>query len=537
MNPTYTMFALYLLVMVFIGIVCMKKSSSKLSDYLLGGRGVGAWVTAMSAQASDMSGWLLMGLPGAIYMLQGNSGWGDIWCAVGLALGTFANWLFVAPRLRIYSERTKSLTVSAYFSERFNDRKGVLRVIAALLTLVFFTVYAGSGLVAAGKLFESLLGMSYKSAVILGCIVILAYVFMGGYLAVCWTDLVQGLLMFFAVIIVPIAAIVNNPNVNFSAAIAAKNITCFPGGVSVAGLIGILSAAAWGLGYFGQPHILTRFMSVKSFRQIPRATTIAMLWVVISLSAAVMIAFVGIGIWNGPAAITSGKEAEKIFIFMVQRFCNPWLGGVLLAAILAAIMSTIDSQLLAVSSTLTADVYKLFVRRNASDKELVWASRFFVLAVTVVALFFALADLETIFVIVKFAWGGFGAAFGPVILISLYSRKMSFISALGSMIVGTAVSLIWYFTGMGKVIYELLPGFLAGCIAAWILTAIFPEKDPKVLEEFDAMKDELLNEKDSDIRDQALTARELAIAAREEAVAIREKAVERREKALQLDNK
>ncbi|MGE4301686.1 MAG: sodium/proline symporter PutP [Victivallaceae bacterium] len=494
MLPTYITFGFYLVMMVVIGVVFMRRTSGNLDEFLLGGRGIGRWVTAMSAQASDMSGWLLMGLPGAIYMIQSRSGWGDIWCALGLALGTFLNWTLVAPRLRIYSERTGSLTVTAYIANRFRDDSGMLRITSALATLLFFTVYSASGLVAAGKLFESMFGIDYAVAVIIGALVILAYVFMGGYPAVCWTDLVQGILMFFALIAVPVYAYFTNPQIDFGAALRARDIVCFPDGVTAAALMAIVSAFVWGLGYFGQPHILTRFMSIRSFRDLPRTTLIAMIWVVISLTAAVVIGLVAIPLWDGDR-ILGAKEAERVFIYMVRDFFNPWIGGVLMAAILAAIMSTIDSQLLVSSSTLTEDIFKKMVKKPLSDRQLVRLSRFFVLAITALALALALADLETIFSLVKFAWGGFGAAFGPVILCSLYFRGMSRQAAFAGMVTGMAVMLGWYFAGYSKYMYEILPGFAAGLLAIWIVGRIRPQRDPAVSAEFDAMLAELHSEK------------------------------------------
>ncbi len=485
--PTYTTFGLYLVFMVVVGLYFYRKETN-IKEYLLGGRGMGSWVTAMSAQASDMSGWLLMGLPGAVYC----AGLGESWVAIGLVAGTLANWVLIAPRLRIYTEKARALTISAYLGRRFRDPTGIIRILAAAITLFFFTIYAASGLVAAGKLFESMFAVDFKIAVLVGAVVILLYVFMGGYLAVCWTDLFQGLLMFFALIAVPAAAAWNLESGAVAAACEAKNVSfsLIPKGGGMAAAVAIISSAVWGLGYFGQPHILTRFMSIHSFRALPRATTIAMIWVVISLGASILIGILAIPMWSGAAEL-SKADSEKVFIYMIGELFNPWIGGILLAAILAAIMSTIDSQLLVSSSTLTEDFYKLIIKRKASTREQVAVSRGFVLLITVVATVFALADIETIFSLVKFAWGGFGAAFGPVILMSLYSRRMTWQAALCGMIAGMGVMLGWYAAGLSRYMYEILPGFAAGLATILFLNHTLPQRDPKVLREFDSMTAEL----------------------------------------------
>lgn len=486
MLPTYTTFGLYLLFMIAVGAFFYKKETN-IKEYLLGGRGVGSWVTAMSAQASDMSGWLLMGLPGAVYMgglIQG-------WVAIGLTLGTFLNWIFIAPRLRIYTEKTKTLTISSFIGRRFRDPTGVLRIFAAAITLIFFTIYAAAGLVSAGKLFDSMFRIDYRVAVVVGAVVILLYTLMGGYLAVCWTDLFQGLLMFFALVVVPIVAYMNMAPGAVTAACEARDISfsLLPETLSVTAII---SMAVWGLGYCGQPHILTRFMSIKSFRQLPRATTIAMIWVLISLAAAVAIGYLAIPMYQN----LSEAESEKVFIKMIGELFNPWLGGILLAAILAAIMSTIDSQLLVSSSTLTEDFYKLIIKRKAPARELVNVSRGFVLVITVIACVLALSGNQTIFSLVKFAWGGFGAAFGPVILTALYSRRMTWQAALCGMLCGFTVMLGWYVAGWNKYMYEILPGFAAGLIVILLINRILPQKSEKVLREYDSMVSSLHSKQD-----------------------------------------
>lgn len=486
-NPTYVMFGVYLLLMITIGCIFVTKIKST-AEYFLGGRGVGAWVTALSAQASDMSGWLLMGLPGAVYM----AGLGESWVAIGLAVGTILNWIFIAPRLRIYTEKVNSVTLSTFFENRFREKSGILRTLSAIVILGFFTIYAGSGLVACGKLFNVMFGLKYEIAVLIGMAVVLLYTILGGYLAVCWTDLIQGALMFFAIIIVPVAAyfyIQNNMEPGtLSNAFGDNSLSLIPAGTSgTVALFAIISSAVWGLGYCGQPHILTRFMSIKNAKLLPRSTTIATIWVVISLAAAVVIGFLAKPIFPG----LDKNASEEVFIKLIGFLCNPWIGGVLLAAILAAIMSTIDSQLLVSSSALTEDFYKKFFRRSASVKELVWISRVSVLLITILATALALAPNDTIFGIVKFAWGGFGAAFGPVVIMSLYSRKTSSASAIAGMLAGSIVMLVWYFTGLSVYMYEILPGFVAGLIVMFIVNQIAPQKDAVILAEYDEMKNEL----------------------------------------------
>ena len=483
-NPgTLTAFAGYLVLMVVIGALFCKKNKT-LDEYLLGGRGMGSWVTALSAQASDMSGWLLMGLPGAIYL----GGMADAWVAIGLAIGTFLNWVFIAPRLRIFTARSKSLTLSSFFAERFQDPSGLLRVISSLIILLFFTIYAASGMVAAGKLFNTMLKIDYKTAVLIGATVVLLYTLLGGYLAVCWTDLVQGTLMFVAIIVVPLIAVDGGGGIdNVIEACSRKGLHLFPGKGSSLTWMAIISCAVWGLGYFGQPHILSRFMSIKDVKLLPRTTTIAMTWVIISLFGAVAIGLAAMPIYvNLPKG-----EAENIFMYLIRDLFNPWVGGVLLAAIMAAIMSTIDSQLLVTTSALTEDFYRRVIRRNASINESVCVSRGFVVVIAIIATLIALFPNDTIFNIVKFAWGGFGAAFGPVVIMALYSKRTTWQSALGGMIVGTAVMITWYLLGLNKYMYEILPGFIANFVVIIGMNFCVRQKNENIIREFSEACQEL----------------------------------------------
>lgn len=478
---TYAAFVLYFLILIFMGIHFYFKSK-KLEDYLLGGRGMGSWVTALSAQASDMSGWLLMGLPGAIYL----AGMSEIWIAVGLIAGTFLNWIFVSARLRLYTGETGSMTLSSFLGKRFKDPTNSLRLISSIITLLFFTVYAASGLVGAGKLFESMFNIDYTTAVVIGMAVMIFYTLLGGFLAVCWTDLFQALLMVFAIVVLPFIAYSNIDPDTMSKAFASKEniFNPIPQGVGIFALVSIISSVAWGLGYFGQPHILVRFMSVKSIKLLPRSITIAMVWVVISLVGAVVIGLLGIPLY---ADLPSGDE-EKVLIYMIADFVSPYFIGVLLAAILAAIMSTISSQLLVCSSTLTEDIYANIIKPKASGRELLFVSRLFVLIISLVALVLSFDKSSNIFNLVKFAWGGFGAAFGPLVLMALYSRKTTWYSALAGMVVGTIVMLVWYFTGLNKYMYEIVPGFLANLIVMLIINAVKPNTDKEIDEEYERVQ-------------------------------------------------
>ncbi|MHC4636191.1 MAG: sodium/proline symporter PutP [Planctomycetota bacterium] len=480
-SATLITFIVYFILLLAIGLYFYRKNVS-IEDYLLGGRGMGAWVTALSAQASDMSGWLLMGLPGAVYL----AGIGKTWIAVGLFIGTVLNWKFVSCRLRIYTERTSSITLPCFFEQRFGDPTGLLRIISAIIILLFFTIYASACLVSAGKLFESTFNVGYETAVIIGGVVIIAYTFLGGFLAVCWTDLFQGSLMLLALIIVPVAAYFQTGGYNaIRQAMSAKEISAsiFPDKQQF-GFLALLSTMAWGLGYFGQPHILARFMSIKSIKKLNESMTIAIVWVFISLAGAVIVGLIGIGMYDN---LTGGEE-EKVFIYMVKDILGPWLGGVMLAAILSAIMSTIDSQLLVSSSALTEDFYKKTIKRNASETELILVGRLCVIVISAIALILALKPNETILDIVAHAWGGFGAAFGPLVLFGLFYRKTSWQAALSGMVAGTVVLVLWKRLNWGVYMYEIVPGFVANCATLMIVTMLIPQKNEKVIQIFDEVR-------------------------------------------------
>ena len=478
--PTLITFIAYFIVLLGIGF-CFYRKSASITDYLLGGRRMGSWVTALSAQASDMSGWLLMGLPGAVYL----AGIGKSWIAIGLFIGTVLNWTFVSKRLRVYTHKTNAITLPCFLEARFRDPTGLLRIISVVITLAFFAIYASSGLVASGLLFESSFGVSFQKAVIIGGLIIVAYTFLGGFLAVCWTDLLQGTLMVVAIVVVPTIAyraVGGAGAVDKAIALKRVSTSLMPQGVSLpAAVCIIISATAWGLGYFGQPHILVRFMGIESPEKLGKSRAIAIAWVFVSLAGAVAVGLIGIAMFDG----LKDGEQEKVFIYMIDRLFNPWIGGILLAAILSAIMSTIDSQLLVSSSALSEDLYRKTVRIGASQKEIVWVGRGCVIATFLVAMAIALIWDGTVLDIVAFAWAGLGAAFGPLVLFALFCRKTSWQSALAGMVVGTAVLVSWKLACLGERIYEIVPGFAANCLTIFLLNLFIEQKDECVLQEFD----------------------------------------------------
>jgi sodium/proline symporter len=474
----------YFVFLLGIGFHFYRKSV-RIEDYLLGGRGMGAWVTALSAQASDMSGWLLMGLPGAVYL----AGMGETWIAIGLFVGTVLNWKLVSTRLRIYTQKTNTITLPCFFEQRFGDPTGLLRVVSAIIILIFFTIYASSGLVATGKLFESIFdNVEYKEAVIVGGGIIIAYTFLGGFLAVCWTDLFQGTLMLVAVIVVPAIAYFKVGGLGgIREAMRLRDISSslVPEGSRFPFLV-MISAAAWGLGYFGQPHILARFMSVRSVAKLRESMTIAIVWVLLSLAGAVIVGFIGIGMFEDLTGgeqekDLTGGEQEKVFIYMIGEVMHPWVAGIMLAAILSAIMSTIDSQLLVSSSALTEDFYQKAMKKDASEKEIILVGRICVIIISVIALVLALNPSDTILGIVAYAWGGFGAAFGPLVLFALFSRKTSWQGALAGMVTGTVVLVLWKQVGLDQYMYEIVPGFLCNSLTIFLFSTFIKQKDEKVL--------------------------------------------------------
>ncbi|ATO35185.1 Sodium/proline symporter [Dickeya dianthicola] len=468
-TPLLVTFLVYIFGMVLIGLMAYR-ATNNFGDYILGGRRMGSVVTALSAGASDMSGWLLMGLPGAVFL----SGISESWIAIGLTIGAYLNWTWVAGRLRVHTEiNHNALTLPDYFSHRFEDKSKLLRVISALVILVFFTIYCASGIVAGARLFESTFGMSYDTALWAGAAATIAYTFIGGYLAVSWTDTVQASLMIFALILTPVIVILSVGGITPSlAVIEAKspaNLDMFKGLDTIA----ILSLLGWGLGYFGQPHILARFMAADSHHTIRNARRISMTWMVLCLAGAVTVGFFGIAYFTGnpTQAGNVSQNGERVFIELARLLFNPWIAGVLLSAILAAVMSTLSCQLLVCSSAITEDLYKPFLRKNASQKELVWVGRIMVLLVSVVAIALAVNPENRVLGLVSYAWAGFGAAFGPVILISLLWPRMTRNGALVGMMVGAATVIIWKQYGWLN-LYEIIPGFLLSCAAIVVVSLL-----------------------------------------------------------------
>ena len=462
-TPLLITFGIYLLAMVGIGVVAWRRTRD-FDDYILGGRSLGGYVTALSAGASDMSGWLLMGLPGALYL----GGVSEAWIALGLVAGAWANWRFVAGPLRVYTERTdNALTLPDYFTTRFAADGKWLRIVSALVILVFFAIYAASGIVAGARLFESVFGLPYAQALWWGAAATIAYTLIGGFLAVSWTDTVQATLMIFALILTPLIVILSTGGIGDSlqaiAALDPARLDWFKGGEL--GLVGIVSLLAWGLGYCGQPHILARFMAADSLAVIPQARRIGMTWMILCLAGAVATGFFGIAYFAqhpeqaGPVA----ENHERVFIALANVLFNPWIAGVLLSAILAAIMSTLSCQLLVCSSALTEDFYRGFLRPAAGERELVWVGRGMVLAVALLAIFLARDPDSRVLGLVSYAWAGFGAAFGPVVVFSLFWERMTRGGALAGMLVGAATVVLWKQTG--SALYEMVPGVIAASIA------------------------------------------------------------------------
>ncbi len=477
-NATLITFIVYLAVMLGIGVWAYFQTKN-LSDYILGGRRLGGLVTALSASASDMSGWLLMGLPGAIYL----SGLSEMWIIVGLAIGAYCNWKITAPRLRVYTEAVKnSITLPEYFTHRFEDNSSALRIISASVILVFFTVYVASGLTAGAKLFEASFNMSYHWALAIGALVIVSYTFIGGFLAVSWTDVVQGLLMVTALVIAPMVMVFEfNSMGDMQQVIANQNAILadpFKGTSALDYIFSLsfISLMAWGLGYFGQPHLLARFMAAQSVEKVHRARRIAMTWMVLGMLGAVFTGYFAIAFFSGhPLQGELANDSEKVFIFATQVLFNPWIAGALLAAILAAVMSTIDSQLLVSSSAVTEDFYKGLIKPNAEDKELVWVGRGSVLLVALIAIVIAVDKDSQVLSLVSNAWAGFGSAFGPVVLLSLTWKYMTRNGALAGMVTGALTVILWITFresipfGLGQV-YEMIPGVMLSTLAIFLFS-------------------------------------------------------------------
>ena len=467
-TPLIVAFTAYLLLMVVIGFVAWRRTRT-FDDYILGGRSLGPYVTALAAGASDMSGWLMMGLPGALYLTGASEGW----IAVGLIIGAWCNWRFVAGPLRVYTERANNaLTLPDYFTHRFEDRSKLLRILSALVILVFFAIYCASGIVAGARLFESMFGLPYGQAMLWGALVTFVYTFIGGFLAVSWTDTVQASLMIFALLLVPSFAIAGVGGPAASLALIEQVDPARLAWIGAGGLVAVVSALAWGLGYFGQPHVLARFMAADDLATIPRARRIAMTWMVACLAGAVATGLAGIAWFAQHPELAGPVDAnpERVFIALAEHLFNPWIAGIVLSAILAAIMSTLSAQLLVCSSALTEDFYRGFVRPKAGHRELVWFGRAMVLAVALLAIWIARDPDSRVLGLVSYAWAGFGAAFGPVVLLSVFWQRMTRNGALAGMLAGAATVLLWKQTG--SALYEMVPGFLAGTVAVVVFSLL-----------------------------------------------------------------
>lgn len=464
--------AAYFLVMIGIGIYAYFKQANDTEGYMLGGRNLSPAVTALSAGASDMSGWLLLGLPGYMY----GSGVVSIWIALGLTLGALLNYIIVAPRLRVYTEvADNAITLPDYFANRFEDKSHMLRVISAIVIILFFTVYTAASLVGGGKLFESSLNLSYSTGLWVTAGVVVAYTLFGGFLAVSMTDFVQGVIMLFALVIVPIVAFTDLGGVS-EVTTAVRNID--PALLNVfSGMtfLGIASLMAWGLGYFGQPHIIVRFMAIRSVKDVPTARNIGMSWMVVSLIGSLMTGFAGRAYVQRTSMTLD--DPETIFLVFTQFLFTPLVSGFLLAAILAAIMSTISSQLLVVSSSLTKDVYKLFFDKDAPEARQVLVGRISVVVVAVVSIILASDPDSSVLELVSHAWAGFGAAFGPLVIFSLTWRGMNRNGAVAGMVIGALTVILWVYgpfeangMALNDWLYAIIPGFILSTIAIFVVS-------------------------------------------------------------------
>ena len=497
--------ALYFIVMLGIGVYGYYKSTSDLGDYMLGGRRLGPGVTALSAGASDMSGWMLMGLPGAFYV----AGFSEVWLAVGLLVGAYVNYRIVAPRLRVYTFVAKdSITIPDYFENRFYDQTRILRLVSAIVIIIFFTLYTSSGLVAGGTLFENAFAMDYHWGLVLTAAVVVSYTLLGGFLAVSMTDFVQGCIMFIALVMVPVATyLVLGDGVDFVNEVQSLSPAMLNPFYGLT-FVGLISLLAWGLGYFGQPHIIVRFMAIRSVRDFKAARRIGMTWMTVAIIGAMLTGLVGAAYISVQGNALAGEgayfvdgqlaNAETIFIVLSQILFHPLVGGFLLAAILAAIMSTISSQLLVTSSALTQDFYKSFLHKDASDKTQVMMGRISVLVVAVVAAALSWVPRDTILGLVGNAWAGFGAAFGPLIVLSLYWQRMTMWGALAGMLVGAATVLVWIYLPLeiaGNTLaghmYEMVPGVLLSTLAIVVVSRLTAPPSQAVIAQFEEMTQEL----------------------------------------------
>ena len=480
----------YLLILLTIGYYSYKKTSN-LSDYMIGGRGLGPLVTALSAGASDMSGWMLMGLPGAVYL----TGISNIWIGIGLTVGAYFNYLLLAPRFRVYTEiANDSMTIPDYLENRFKDKSNILRLVSGIVILVFFILYVSSGLVAGGKLFVDTYKLTYTMGVVVTLSVVVLYTYYGGFLAVSLTDFFQGTLMFICLVTVPVVAYMNigvDPGtfVNKVKAIDPKLFDIFRG-TSIASIISLL---AWGLGYFGQPHIIVRFMAIKSAKELKSARRIGIGWMAIGLLGAVVSGIIGLVYFTEHN--TPLSDPETVFLRLGDILFHPFITGIILSAVLAAIMSTISSQLLVCSSSITKDFYLAFFNKEASEKQQMVIGKLAVLVIAAFATVLAYLPNKTILDIVGQAWAGFGSSFGPVLLLSLYWKRMTKWGALSGMIVGGVTVILWIVLGLSSFLYEMIPGFSLSLLSVIIVSLLTKKPDSDISNQFNKMKNILTDMK------------------------------------------
>lgn len=477
-------FVIYLMLVLTVGVwffIKGRKSNGGDKDYFLGGRKMNGFVAALSAGASDMSAWVLMGLPGSIYLY----GMGQVWISVGLLIGTILAWLFVAPGLRRFSIKADdSITIPQYLTRRFKVENPALQIVSAVIFVIAYCVYAASSIVACGQLFNTIFGMDKTVAMVGATIIILIYTFLGGFNAVCWTDFFQGMLMLAALMVAPIVAVAVMNTADFApmAAVATPenyyNVLS-SGKMDWASIADILSGLGWGLGYFGMPHILVRYMSIGSEKEMKKSQKVGILWTTVILIMASVVGLVG---HNFVGTMLTDGNHSMIFIVLVRKLFPAFIAGILLSAILAASMSTADSQLLLSTSAMTSDVYKPIIRKKASDKELMWVGRILVAVIAVVALCIAMSPkCAGIMALVECAWAAFGAAFGPVILLSLYWKRLTYKGALAGIVVGFAVDALWYAFLSGTTgLYEIIPGFICGMIATVVVSLLDKEPSDEV---------------------------------------------------------
>lgn len=483
---------LYVLIMIMIGIYGYRKSTSNSEEFLIGGRGMGPFVTALSAGASDMSGWLLMGLPGAMYMM----GLSGAWLAIGLTVGAFLNYVIVAPRLRVYTEVAKNaITLPVFFENRFRDKSQLLKLVSSVLILVFFTLYTSAGMVSGGRLFESAFGMDYNIGLWVTSLVVVFYTFIGGFVAVSLTDAVQGSIMVVALLLIPTVVTFQVGGAEEAIDIIRSKDVGYMDLWRGTTTISIVSLLAWGLGYFGQPHILVRFMAIDRVKDIKAARRVGMTWMIGTVIGALFLGFFGIAYIQKFDLETmrrfdnSQELAETIFIYLSKTLFHPLIGGFLLSAILAAVMSTISSQLLVTSSSMTEDIYKTFFNKHATAKNMLIMSRVSVLVVAVVAFVLALNPQESILGLVGNAWAGFGSAFGPLIILSLLWKRITAAGGLAGMLVGAVTVLLWvYLPHDYKEVYEMIPAFALSFLTTVIVSLLTKPVSKEIEQEFDKMK-------------------------------------------------